>query len=134
MQYRTLPHGGEALSILGIGASAIQQANEREMEETLLLAVRQGINFFDMAAADAKPFPIYGRVLSPYRRQVNYQIHFGANYAAGTYGWTTDLDTIKRSIDWQLAALRTDFIDFGFIHCLDESSDLARVRRSGVTE
>lgn len=34
------------------------------------------------------------------------------------------MDEIKRSIDWQLKALRTDYIDFGLIHCIDEVSDL----------
>ena len=28
------------------------------------------------------------------------------------------------NIDWQLKALQTDYIDFGFIHCIDELSDL----------
>ena len=34
------------------------------------------------------------------------------------------MDEIKRSIEWQLKALQTDYIDFGFIHCIDEASDL----------
>lgn len=63
-----------------------------------------------------------------------FQIHFGANYQTGKYGWTTDLDTIKRSIDWQLTALKTDYIDFGFLHCIDEGSDLDKVLKSGVLE
>lgn len=53
-----------------------------------------------------------------------FQVHFGADYRSGKYGWTLDLDEIKRSIDWQLKALQTDYIDFGFIHCMDEISDL----------
>ena len=28
-----------------------------------------------------------------------YQVHFGANYATGEYGWTTDLETVKRQIE-----------------------------------
>ena len=35
-----------------------------------------------------------------------------------------DLEAIKRSVDWQLKALQTDSIDFGFIHCIDEETDL----------
>ena len=42
------------------------------------------------------------------------------------------METVKRSIDWQLTQLRTDYIDFGFIHCLDERSDLADYERNGV--
>ena len=50
------------------------------------------------------------------------QVHFGADYTTGEYGWTTELDEIKKSVNWQLKNLQTDYIDFGFIHCLDEES------------
>lgn len=134
MQYRALPHGGEKISIIGLGTSAIQASSEREIEETVRFAVENGVNYFDMASAEAKPFPAYGRALADCRKDVYFQIHFGANYASGAYGWTTDLDEIKRSVDWQLAALKTDAIDFGFIHCLDEKSDLEKMRDGGVID
>lgn len=132
MEYRKLPHGEEHLSILGLGTSSIGMAGEKEIEATMELALEQGVNFFDMASADAAPFPAYGRALKGLRDKVYFQIHFGASYQGGTYGWTTDLDTIKRSIDWQLTALKTDYIDFGFLHCIDEASDWRKVRDSGV--
>ena len=134
MQYRTLPHGGEKISILGLGTSSIQEASEKEIEETIALAVEEGINYFDMASAEAKPFPAYGRALANVRDQVYFQIHFGADYASGTYGWTTSPEKIRRSIDWQLKALQTDYIDFGFLHCIDETSDLKQVEKSGVID
>lgn len=69
------------------------------------------------------------------RRQVLYQVHFGANYAAGKpYSWTTDLETVKRSVAWQLEQLRTDYIDYGFIHCMDESGDWRRYVDNGVLQ
>ena len=132
MQYRKLPHGQEAVSILGLGASSIQMADEKEIEETILYALQHGINFFDMASSEAKPFEVYGRAMRSHRNRVLFQIHFGANYETGTYGWTTDLDTIKRSVDWQLNALQTDYIDFGFLHCIDEISDLEQVKQAGI--
>ena len=61
-----------------------------------------------------------------------YQIHFGANYETGEYGWTTDLDTVKRQVDWQLKELKTDYIDFGMIHCLDTAGDWEQYRQNGV--
>ncbi|MDO4305609.1 MAG: aldo/keto reductase [Eubacteriales bacterium] len=134
MQYRMLPHGGEQISILGLGTSSIQASGEKEIEETIYYALENGINYFDMASAEAKPFPAYGRALAGKRNKVYFQIHFGANYASGTYGWTTNPDTVKRSIDWQLSALKTDYIDFGFIHCIDEMSDLKKVQKSGIID
>lgn len=132
MEYRKLPHGEEQISILGLGTSSIQTAGAREIEETIAYAMEQGINFFDMASAEAKPFEAYGRAIYGMRETVYFQIHFGANYETGTYGWTTDLDTIKRSVEWQLQALQTDYIDFGFIHCIDETADLHKVEKAGI--
>lgn len=132
MEYRILPHGTEKISILGLGTSSIQASSEHEIEETVRLAVENGVNYFDMASAEAKPFAAYGRALAGCRKNVYFQIHFGANYASGTYGWTTDLDTVKRSVAWQLDALKTDYIDFGFIHCIDEAADLHKVQKSGM--
>lgn len=62
------------------------------------------------------------------------QVHFGADYTTGVYGWTTKLDPIKRSIDWQLKNLKTDYIDFGFVHCLDERKDLENYEKNGVLQ
>ena len=134
MEYRKLPHGEETISVLSLGTSSIGMAGEKEAEAVMTMALEAGINFFDMASADAAPFPAYGLAINGVRNKLYFQIHFGANYQTGKYGWTTDLDTIKRSIDWQLSALRTDYIDFGFLHCIDEESDWNTVLKSGVLE
>ena len=80
MEYRKLPRGGEDISILGLGTSSVGAASEREIEETVTFALENGINYFDMASADAKPFGAYGRAVAGSRDKVYYQIHFGANY------------------------------------------------------
>ncbi len=130
MEYRKLPHGDEQISIIGLGNSSLGALGEAEAEKTVAMAVENGINYFDMAAGDATPFPAYGRAVSGCRDKVFFQVHFGADYRSGKYGWTLDLDEIKRSIDWQLKALRTDYIDFGLIHCIDEASDLKNRHRA----
>lgn len=132
MEYRKLPHGDEQISIIGLGNSSLGALGEAEAEKTVAMAVENGINYFDMAAGDATPFPAYGRAVSGCRDKVFFQVHFGADYRSGKYGWTLDLDEIKRSIDWQLKALRTDYIDFGLIHCIDEASDLKTAIEHGT--
>lgn len=134
MEYRELPHGDEQISIIGIGSSALGSAEENEIERTVAAAVEAGVNYFDMATATARPFAPYGRVLSGCRSQVMLQVHFGANYETGEYGWTTDLDTVKRSIDWQLHQLQTDYIDFGFIHCIDSDEDWTKYLDGGILD
>ncbi len=134
MEYRKLPHGTEEISIIGMGTSSIGAAGEAEAQATMELALEHGVNYFDLASADAVPFPAFGRAIAGQRDKVYFQIHFGANYETGEYGWTTDLETIKRSAAWQLDALQTDYIDFGFLHCMDEASDLHTVQTNGVLD
>ncbi len=134
MEYRRLPRGNEKISILGLGSSSLGTEGEREAEAVIATALERGVNYFDLAAGDASPFAPYGRATAGCRGKVYFQIHFGADYKSGTYGWTLNLDDIKRSVDWQLKALNTDYIDFGFIHCIDEFDDWEKVRFHGILE
>ena len=134
MEYRSLPRGAEQISILGLGTSSIGMSGKKEIEATMEMALENGINYFDMASADEFPFDAFGRAVSGWRDQVYFQVHFGAEYSTGKYGLTTDLDTVKRSVEWQLSALRTDYIDFGFLHCIDEDADLDRVMSNGILD
>lgn len=97
MKYRKLPHGNEQISIIGLGSSSIGASGEEETEKTVVMALENGINYFDMAAGDATPFSAYGRAVSGCRDKVYFQIHFGADYRSGKYGWTLDLDEITDS-------------------------------------
>lgn len=124
MKYSQIAPWDDKSASPALGNSSLGTSGEAEAEKTVAMAVENGINYFDMAAGDATPFPAYGRAVSGCRDKVFFQVHFGADYRSGKYGWTLDLDEIKRSIDWQLKALQTDYIDFGFIHCMDEISDL----------
>lgn len=134
MEYRILPHGGERISAIGMGSSVIGARPEAEIIATVRAAVEGGINYFDMAGGHAAIFGAYGKALEDLRKRVYLQVHFGADYTSGEYGWTTKLDEVKRSVAWQLENLRTDYIDFGFIHCLDEAQDLRTYTKNGILD
>lgn len=134
MEYRINKKTGDKISVIGLGTSYISEASEREAAEALIYAYENGINYADLAAGGAKAFYYYGSALSSVRKEMLYQVHFGANYETGEYGWTTDLDTVRRSIDRQLSALKTDYIDYGFIHCIDEESDWQEYQSGGVLQ
>lgn len=82
MEYRKLTRGGEKISIIGLGTSSV-------------------------GTADAKPFAAFGRTTKSIRDKVYFQVHFGADYETGNYGWTVNLDKVKKSIDWQLLNANT---------------------------
>lgn len=132
MEYRSNRRTGDRISVLGFGTSYIANTAEKDAVETIQKAYAGGVNYFDLATAEARTFSYFGTALGSVRRNVFYQIHFGADYLTGTYGWTTDADTIRRSIDWQLKTLKTDYIDYGFIHCIDEVSHWQEYQRNGA--
>ncbi len=134
MEYRILPHGGEKISVIGMGSAVIGAQSEEEIIRTVRTAVANGVNYFDMAGGHASIFEGYGKALEGVRDKVYLQVHFGADYTSGEYGWTTELERIKKSIAWQMEKLRTDYIDFGFIHCMDEEKDFDAYVKNGVLD
>lgn len=134
MEYRILPRGGEKISVIGLGGGYIGEGGEKEMREALELAVGRGVNYFDLAMSEESPFAVYGETLKDRRKELYYQVHFGAEYRTGKYGWTLSLERIKKSVDWQLKNLKTDYIDFGFVHCIDEEADFRKVLEGGTLD
>ena len=132
MEYRINKRTNDKISVLGFGTSYIAEASEKDAVETICRAYEGGVNYFDLATAEGRTFAYFGKALSDVRKNVMYQIHFGADYSAGTYGWSTDGETVKRSISWQLENLKTDYIDYGFIHCIDEAADWEDYQKNGA--
>ena len=134
MIYRTIPHTGDRISVIGMGSGVVGEQKEGDIIETVRYALENGINYFDMAGGHASIFPAYGKALADCRKNVFLQVHFGADYTSGEYGWDLSLDAVKKSVDWQMKNLQTDYIDFGFMHCLDEENDLNIYLANGVLD
>ena len=134
MEYRKLPHGSEMISVIGMGTSVVGETGADNTARTVEYALDHGINYFDMAGGHAAIFPGMGQVLAGRRSEAMLQVHFGADYTSGEYGWDPSLEGVKRSVDWQLRQLKTDYIDFGFMHCLDEAEDLKAYVENGVLD
>lgn len=132
MEYRTLPHSGDKISVIGLGAGSLHNADPAEIEQTVEAAIGAGINHFDFIPSNSKPLEPMARALSRHRDQVHVQVHLGAEYTKGDYGWTTDAKLAIAEFEQRLRTLRTDYADFGFIHCIDEDADLDRVMNGGI--
>lgn len=136
MKYRKLPHGNELeqFSVLGLGMGGIGKTPVNEIEAIIRKAIDHGINFFDLCTAKASYAPI-GRAIKDKRKNVFLQVHFGAVYDEnGEYGWCRDFDTIKNTFQWELEALQTEYVDFGFLHCVDDEEDLNQLIKIGLID
>ena len=134
MEYRKLPHGteNEKFGVLGLGMGGIGTTPPDEIEAIIRKAIDNGINFFDLCTAGASYAPI-GRAIKDCRDKVFLQVHFGAVYDEnGEYGWCRDFEIIKKTFLWELEALGTDYVDFGFLHCVDDDEDFDTLCAIGV--
>ena len=131
MEYRTLPHGGEKISVIGLGAGSLSGTVE-EMAAVIDRAIENGVNYFDLAPSVELPWHAYAEAFSGRRDKVLTQMHFGAVYGDGKYGWTRNLEEIKRQFAINLELLKTSYTDVGFIHCVDDTDDLDEVMDGGL--
>ena len=135
MEYRKLPHGGEQIGVLGIGTGGLMTCSDTEIEQVVRCAIEHGINFFDLCAGGQNVYAPFGKAITGQREKVMFQLHFGAVYnEKGEYGWSRDLDRIKRTFAWEMETLGTDYADFGFLHCVDEDEDFDELVSAGVLD
>ncbi len=136
MEYRQLPRGNpnEKFSVLGLGMGGIQHTPPEEIEAIIRKAIASGINFFDLCACVAVYAP-FGRAIAGQREKVFIQCHFGAVYDEnGEYGWCRDFETIQKTFLWELETLGTDYVDFGFLHCVDTHEDFDKLVQIGLVD
>ena len=133
MEYRTLPHGGEKIGVIGLGMAGVHHATAQEAEVMVREALDEGVNVLDFIPSEASAFEGYVRALSGANRQrALLQVHIGAEYTTGKYGWTTDAKLAAVEFEKRLTDLGTDYADFGFIHCIDEEADFDKVMSGGI--
>lgn len=134
MRYRTVPRTGDEVGIIGMGTSSNGASGVEETVRTVRMALDAGVNYFDLAAGDSVAFEAFGEALKGRRGEAILQMHFGADYSTGAYGRVYGLDNVKRSVAWQMDRIGTDYIDYGFIHCIDSIVDLEEEWDGGIVD
>lgn len=135
MEYRILPHGNEKIGVLGLGMGNIEKTPPAEIEAIVKKAIENGINFFDLCAGGKCVYKPFARAIKGRREGIYFQLHFGAVYKEnGAYGWSRDLKTVKDTFAWEMDTLKADYVDFGFLHCVDEDKDFEDLKHNGIFE
>lgn len=135
MEYRKLPHGDEHIGVLGIGTGGIHKNTDAGIEEIIRTAIDHGVNFFDLCAGGKNVYKPFGMAIAGQRDKVYFQLHLGAVYdSKGEYGWSRDMTVMRKTFEWELSELGTNYADFGFLHCIDEDGDLDELVRIGALD
>lgn len=125
MNYRINTKNGDKISALGFGCMRFPKDDD-DLERQIIYAIENGINYFDTAYIYPNSEERLGRVLSKgYRDKVKIATKIPP-YFVNKY---EDLDKI---LSKQLARLKTDYIDYYFIHMLTEVKTWDRLVGLGI--
>lgn len=134
VEYRQIPHTGEKISTLGIGASALHESSAKNIERMIAYAAEQGINLLDTVMSNFGPAEAMAAGLKDHRDKMLTQMHIGVHYPKGTYVRTRDMKQVEKGFEQQLKGFSTDYSDIGMIHYVDTADDFQTVVDHGLLD
>ena len=131
MNYRGLGETGLRVSEIGFGGEWLERHEKSESVALMKYAHSKGINIIDCWMPDPKSRDIIGLAIAEDRAGWYVQGHIGSTYQNGQYTRTRDAKQCRIAFEDLLARLKTDYIDLGMIHYVDEENDWNVVSQSG---
>ena len=128
MKTRKLGKTGLDVSEIGFGGEWLERHPEEEGIGLIKYASSKGINILDCWMADPKSRDIIGKGIKDNRSDWFIQGHIGSTWKDEQYFRTRDMKYVRPAFEDLLKRLQTDYIDFGFIHCIDEEEDLKAIQ------
>ena len=127
MKYRNLGNTGLKVSEIGLGAEWLERHNTEEVKAVIDCCEEQGINILDCWMSEPNVRSNIGAALEGRRDKWIIQGHLGSTWQDGQYVRTRELSQVKAAFMDLLERLRTDYIDLGMIHFVDEPEEFHRI-------
>ncbi len=127
MKYRILGKTGLEVSEIGLGGEWLERHNTAEVKEVIDHCAAAGINILDCWMSEPNVRSNIGAALEGQRERWIIQGHIGSTWQNGQYVRSRDLDKVREAFQDLLNRLRTDYIDLGMIHFVDEIAEFHRI-------
>ena len=127
MQYRELGKTGLKVSEIGLGAEWLERHNAEEVKKVIDCCENFGIHILDCWMSEPKVRTNVGKALEGKRDRWIIQGHFGSTWQGGQYVRTREMGKVKEAFEDLMIRLRTDYIDLGMIHFVDEEAEFHRI-------
>ncbi len=132
MKYRVDPRSGNELSILGFGCMRFPRTRTAQIdmvktEKLVLDAIKSGVNYFDTAYIYMGSEAALGTIL--HKNNVRKDVFIATKLPIGKCKKTEDFDTLFNE---QLEHLKTDYIDYYFMHNLSDTSLWKKLCELGI--
>lgn len=127
MRYRKLGRTGIEVSEIGFGAEWMEKKTPDEVRAVADRCQEGGINILDCWMAEPAVRSNLGLAIEGARDRWIIQGHIGSTWQDGQYVRTRDLDKAKPAFEDLLARLRTDHVELGMIHYVDDLDEFDRI-------
>lgn len=127
MNYRPLGQTGLKVSEIGLGGEWLERHNAAEVKAVIDRCAEAGINILDCWMSEPNVRSNIGAALEGRRERWIIQGHIGSTWQNGQYVRTRDLGKVREAFQDLLDRLRTDYIDLGMIHFVDETAEFHRI-------
>ena len=127
MRYRVLGKTGLKVSEIGLGGEWLERHNAEEVKAVIDTCEKEGINILDCWMSEPNVRSNIGAALQGRRERWIIQGHIGSTWQNGQYVKTRDLAYVKPAFEDLLVRMRTDYIDLGMIHFVDEPDEFTKV-------
>lgn len=134
MKYRELGKTGLMVSEIGLGGEWLERHNTEEVKQVIDCCAEAGINILDCWMSEPNVRSNIGAALEGQRDKWIIQGHIGSTWQNGQYVRTRDLDKVEIAFQDLLTRMRTDYIDLGMIHFVDETAEFARIMKGEFIE
>lgn len=132
MNYRTLGRTGIKVSEIGLGSEAFVGKDDAFAQALFDTALQAGINYFDLYNPEPYIRDSLGKAMEGRRDQFIIQAHLCSAWIDGQYQRTRDMEKVKAAYDDLFLRLKTDYVDVGMIHYVDEQKDFDQVFQGSV--
>lgn len=123
MEYRPLGTTGLEASVIGFGAEWIEKMDAVEVRALADRCAAAGVNIVDCWMSDPAVRSALGAALEPTRERWIIQGHIGSTWQNGQYERTRDLAHVRPAFEDLLTRLRTDHVELGMIHFVDDPAE-----------
>ena len=127
MRYRELGKTGLCVSEIGLGAEWLERHSAEEVKAVIDRCEEHGINILDCWMPEPNVRTNIGAAIAGKRERWIIQGHLGSTWQNGQYVRTREMGPVKAAFADLLARLRTDYIDLGMIHFVDEVQEYRRI-------
>ena len=127
MRYRELGKTGLMVSEIGLGGEWLERHNTEEVKAVIDRSAELGINILDCWMSEPNVRSNIGLAIEGQREKWIIQGHIGSTWQDGQYVRSREMDKVKEAFEDLLTRFKTDYIDLGMIHYVDEKADYENI-------